>query len=259
MAATPQSERHVQAVMAALGILDCFEKEPALTLKQIIDLTGLTRNRIMRLTGTLEECGYLTRSGTGGRFRLGPKLLVLGKVYERNYDLIRLARPIVKKLARETGESASLYVIDGQYRLVLVREEGTQAVRYTVNEGQRLPLYAGASGKVLLAFGPESLSRDLIGRDRLESLTPNTIATGQDLAQELESIRAQGFAVSEAERNPDAASVAAPVFNHRQDLVGAMSIAGPISRMGTREQVEPAATVAAAAELSRLLGDPSEG
>lgn len=258
MTVTRQSERHVQAVMAALEILDCFEKEPSLTLMRIIELTGLTRNRIMRLTGTLEEGGYLSRDADGGPYRLGPKVLILGKVYEQNYDLVRLARPIVEALSRETGESASLYVIDGTERRVVVRKEGAQAVRYTVTEGQRLPLYAGASGKVLLAYGPESLRREFIERDQLEALTPETIAAGRDLARELEKVRAKGHADSYAERAADAASVAAPVFNHKRELVGALSIAGPVSRVDAWDKAGHAPKVIAAArELSRLLGDLS--
>ena len=135
-----QVSRHVDAVLAALAILDCFLKEPVLSLRQVIKMTGLTRNRIMRLAGSLEARGYLNLDFSPAKITLGPKCLRLGKVFESHLDLVSIARPILQRLAQETGESASLYMRDGMERVVVAREEGTQMIRYSVKEGQRMPL-----------------------------------------------------------------------------------------------------------------------
>lgn len=252
---TKQSSRHVHAVLAALDILECFEKEPFLSLKQLIDISGLTRNRVMRLSGTLEERGFLSRNIDTEKFTLGPKILVLGKILERNFDLVLLARPLLKQLAEKTGESSSLYAIDGFDRLVLAREESAHDIRYSVVEGQRLPLYAGAAGKVLLAFGPEEVKRKVLRQKSLDRLTPQTIVNRKVLEAELSKIRSRGYAFSHAERVPDAGSIAVPVFDHENLLVCAMGIAGPDSRVNSQTLSDFLTYVVETAEtLSKLLG-----
>ena len=117
-----ESSRHVEAVLKALAILDCFEIQQNLKVKQIHEMTKLNQSRILRLCGTLESMGYLIHDCDTGLYSLGPRVLSLGKIYELNNTLISLARPVLKKLARITGESASIYVVDGIKRLCLVRE-----------------------------------------------------------------------------------------------------------------------------------------
>jgi len=254
-APTRQTDRHVQSLLAALDLLDAFETRPRMTIREMMAATGMTRNRVMRLAGTLAARGYLAPEAEGANYRLGPRLAVLGRSYERHFDLVQLARPVLRALAEETGESASLYVIDGTERLVLAREETPREVRYTVTEGQRFPLHAGASGKVLLAFGPAALRREVLGREALPALAPGTVVDADRLGEELEQIRKAGVALSRAERSADAASAAAPVFGQRGELVGAVSIAGPVSRLRVARNAPAVARVAAAArELSALLG-----
>ena len=222
--------RHVESVLSALSLLDCFVSEPVLSVKQLIRMTGLTRNRVMRLCGTLEKGGYLIQDLEARNFSLGFQIMVLGKAFEKSNTLITIARPILKELAQNTGESASLYVLEGTKRLVLAREEGTQVIRYLVAEGQRLPIHAGASGKVLLAFSPEEVTRKLINDKKLTSFTPHTLTDPGVLRTELAKIRLAGYAFSQSERAADAASIAAPVFDHDNYLIGAISISGPVTR-----------------------------
>jgi len=225
-----QLDRHVEAVLAALDLMDCFLEQPLLSTKQIIDRTGMTRNRIMRLVGTLLHQGYLMEGPDPGSYTTGPKLLSLGKVFESNHNLLYLIRPVLKELALKTGESATFYIREGDERVVLAREEGTQAIRLYVSVGQRMDLHSGASGKVLLAWTPDSERDILLAKGMLKRYTDHTVTDAEILRKELEHIRQSGYAVSEGERNPDAFALAAPVFERKDHLVGAISIAGPISR-----------------------------
>ena len=250
-----QASRHVEAVLAALDLLDCFLKEPALSVKELMDMTALTRNRILRLTGTLEVRGYLNLDPGSRKMTLGPKCLRLGKAFESNLDLVSISRPSLYRLAQETGESASLYVRDGLERVVIAREEGTQVIRYSVTEGQHMALHAGAAGKVILAFSPEGIRKQILENDDLPSLTNYTITDKRKLATEIRKVFSKGYAVSLAEGFPDAASIAAPVFDHQMDLAGALSIAGPLSRFGSDVIEEKKhKVVVAAKQLSHLLG-----
>jgi len=246
--------RHVDAVLSALSILDCFLREPILSVKQLIDMTGLTRNRVMRLCGTLEKGGYLVQDCEARKFSLGFHIMVLGKAFDKSNNLVSIARPILKELAQNTGESASLYVLEGTKRLVLAREEGTQVIRYSVAEGQRLPIHAGASGKTILAFSPEDVTRRLINNKPLTRFTPHTVTDRVVLRAELVKIRSSGYAFSQSERALDAASIAAPVFNNENRLVGAISIGGPVSRFTSSRAAYLKQVLKAANEFSMRLG-----
>lgn len=250
-----QTDRHVEAVLAATDILECFLHSPELTIKQLMQKTGQTRNRVMRLAGTLEYRGYLVHDHETRAYGLGPMVMFLGKTFERNQSIVSLVRPYLRRLVRETGESASFYVREGLERVVLAREEGTQAVRYTVMEGQRMELYAGAGGKALLAFAPRDVTMNFLDKDVLPELTSNTITDPQSLAEELDKIRRTGVAVSFSERTQEVGAIAAPVFDYTARIIGAVGLAGPASRMknlvskqGTKIIVE------AAQELSKAFG-----
>ncbi len=247
--------RHVEVVLKALDILDCFQSRPVLTLKEIVDTTQMTRSRAMRLMGTLASRGYLIYEREHRRFHPGPRLFTLGKVFETHHTLIPLARPILRDLVRETGELASLYVIDGTERVALAREQGIHEISYTVSEGQRMELYAGAAGKVLLAHASPEIRNKVISVKSLKKLTPNTISSTAELSRQLEKIRSRGYSVSEGERALDVWSVAAPVFDHREKICCAIGITGPIYRISRTVRSDFIQTVIGKArELTRHLG-----
>lgn len=226
-----EATRHIESVLAALDVLDCFVKMTDLTIGNISSITGLNRSRVMRLTGTLEHRGYLIHDNEKGIFGPGPQLLFLGKAYEKNQILVSLARPILKRVAKETGETASLYVRDGMERVVLMREEGTQNLRFTIIEGERLELHAGAGSKVLLAWATKKIMAQFLEDTKFHPLTTNTIVDPHLFTKELEEIKSKGYAISRAERVNDAISLASPVFNYHAELVAAIAVIGPDKRM----------------------------
>jgi len=236
-AAAKEMGRHVEAVTKALDILDCFLTRPSLTLKDINHLTHLNRSRITRLAGTLASKGYLIYNSQEKQFHIGPRLLSLGKIFEANNTLVSLARPFLRELVQETGELASLYVIDGLERVALVREKGIHEVSYSVTEGQRMELYAGAAGKVLLAFASSDIQTEILTKKFLKRLTSRTMTDPDKLAKELEKIRLKGYACSEGERVSDVWSVAAPVFDHTKQICCSIGITGPLYRLPKKKQL----------------------
>jgi IclR family transcriptional regulator, KDG regulon repressor len=249
-----QTERHVEAVLAALDILECFLGAPELTTKELVAATGFTRNRVMRLAGTLAHRGYLVPDGTGA-YRTGPKVFALSREFESHNGVLALVRPLLRDLALQTGESASLYAREGLERVVLAREEGTQAIRHAVAEGQRMDLHAGAGGKVILAHSPPEVLAAVLRKGPLAARTPRTITSKRKLLAELEQVRRQGHAVSIGERAADACAVAAPVFGRGSELVGALAVSGPITRFTPETRGRYAQLlIAAARRVSAQLG-----
>jgi len=254
---TKEATRHVDAVFKALEILDCLVEEAPLSIAQIIQKTGLTRSRIMRLMGTLESKGYIIENHRKKVFNLGIRAAILGKAFERSNDLEKIVRPALKDLVDTTQESATYYVTDGVERIALLREEGQHAIRFSIHEGQHTPLHAGAAGKILLAFGPSDLFDQTISRNSLKRITPRTITDPGQLKKELDLIRARGYALSKGENVVDAYGLAAPVFNHEKQVLGAIGIAGPLNRLDEgRIDIRIKCVVRAAAQLSRRFGFP---
>jgi IclR family acetate operon transcriptional repressor len=173
---TPKgSAKQIESVDKALSILECFsEGVSGLFLKQLSEKTGMYKSRILHLCRTLMAHGFLFRQ-EDSLYRLGPKLMMFGKIYERSNSLISAARHILRELASITGESAKLFVIQGTKRICLVREKGTYPLGYYVEEGEGFELYAGAGGKVLLAYTSKEFRNQVLGEKVIERLTPTTI------------------------------------------------------------------------------------
>ena len=250
-----ESDRQIDTVAKALCLLDCFtDAEPELTLKQLSEKTGLYKSRIIRLGGTLAAHGYLIRTPMA-TYKLGPKLMTLGKVYERTNPLTAIARPVMKALSALTGESTKLFVIEGTKRLCLVRERGPSPLQYAINEGEVQELYAGAGGKLLLAFASETFQIEIIQRKR-QKFTDQTITDPDALLKELKIIRQQGYAFSKGELVSEVAGLAAPVYDYEGQVCAALNIAGPTQRFGTERCKKMLSQLLdAAQQLSLLLGN----
>jgi DNA-binding IclR family transcriptional regulator len=250
-----ESAKLIESVDKALSILECFsDSTPELSLKQLSEKTGLYKSRILRLCGTLIAHGFLIRL-EGSLYRLGPKLMMLGKVYKRSNSMISIARPILRELASITRETAKLYIIQGYKRICLVREKGTYPLSYHVEEGESFELYAGAGGKVLLAYSSKEFRDQVLGKKVLQRLTPNTIIERHQIEEEFTAIHDRGYALSQGEVFPEVAGIAAPVFDHMGDVCGAIAISGSIQRFTEdRKQKMLYSLLAAAEKLSKLMG-----
>ncbi|MEJ8562343.1 IclR family transcriptional regulator [Yoonia sp. GPGPB17] len=217
-----ESDRHVESVLSALAVLDCFESDEPLRLKDFHARTGLTRSRIIRLAGTLMHKGYLTQDKETSQYRLGPTLFRLSTLLSDRFgSLSARVRPTLVELVASTGLTAMFSVVGGRDRLILTKEEPDQAVRYTVKEGQQRAIHLGASGRVLLAFSRPSLASDI-----LDSLSLSEGAKAA-LYRDLEPIREKGFDLSESELTRHAFAVAVPVLANTGELQGALTLAGP--------------------------------
>jgi DNA-binding IclR family transcriptional regulator len=224
----------VAAVERALSILLCFEeKDRALSLAELARRTVLDKATVLRLARTLAADHFLVRTDDGA-WRLGPALVRLGTYYQGTFNLGQTVEPILDRLARSTGESAALYVREGEGRVCLFRQDSEQSIRHHVRVGSLLPLEQGAPGRVLLAFsGTEG--------------------------EPYEAIRSRGFHNTFGERDPQVASVAVPIFASENKLFGALAVTGPPNRFGDEAvQTYLAALRLASARLTLDLGgDPA--
>ena len=205
------------------------------TLADLVTRTGLARATTHRLAQALESHGLLIRDQSG-QWRPGPRL---SEYASANPDLmISLARPILTELRDATGESAQLFVRRGETRVCVAVAERTSGLRDTVPLGSALPLTAGSGAHVLLAWEPAELVSHLLGQAQFSARTLN-------------EVRRNGWSHSVAEREPGVASVSAPVFDRQGRVVAAVSISGPIQRLGRKPGLTYSNAVVLAAEKLR--------
>ncbi|WP_335340176.1 IclR family transcriptional regulator [Collimonas arenae] len=149
---------------------------------------------------------------------------------QEQVSLVRVARSHLRDIGGICNENVQVRVRDGLEMVCVARWESTQAIRVHTDVGNRRPLYAGASGKVLLAHAPQSVQQAVLG-GTLTRFTDNTIIDRQLLEQELQQVLAQGYAVSYAERSSGAVAIAAPIMDADGEVIAALGIAGPASRI----------------------------
>src|SRR4051794_3829419 len=218
----------------AVSILRAVAEEPA-TLAELVSRTGLPRATAHRLAVALE--GHrLVRRTTEGAWAPGPALAELGR---EGADIADLAGRHLVTLRDASGESAQFYVRDGAARVCIAAAERTSGLRDTVPVGARLPMTAGAAAHALLAFAPAGGGTPLL-------------PAGSFTARTLLEVRRRGWAHSIAEREPGVASLSAPVRDGAGAVLGAVSISGPVDRLGRRPSPEVVGAVLdAAAAIGR--------
>jgi DNA-binding IclR family transcriptional regulator len=237
------ARRGVGVLDRCVAILGAVEGG-ARSFTDIVEATALTRPTAHRLILGLEDHGFLVHVGGLG-YALGPRLLSLSTTAMRELPLRELAHPSLERLARSTGESAQLYVRDGDRRICVETAESESELRTIVDIGASLPLTQGSAGKVFLAWGTEHDQAFLL----------DAAQRGDRLAQQVARTRRRGWAESVAERAPGVASVSAPVFGPQEALLAVVSVSGPASRLGQlRAERYAPAVLEAAREIEEALG-----
>jgi len=215
----------------AVSVLRAAAAEPC-GLSELCARTGLPRATAHRLAVGLEVHGLLHR-GHDGRWRPGPALAELAP--GKGDPLLEAARAVLPRLRDLTSESVQLYRREGAQRVCVAAAEPASGLRDTVPVGARLPMTAGSGAKVLAAWAEPAVQRSLLTQ---ASFTE----------QALLEVRRRGWAHSVAEREPGVASVSAPVRDGGGQVVAAVSVSGPVERIGRRTGPQWAADLLAAAE-----------
>ncbi|GFG76580.1 IclR family transcriptional regulator [Mycobacterium botniense] len=215
----------------AVGVLHTIAESPC-ALAELCDRTGLPRATAHRLAVGLERHRLLARDDEG-RWQLGPAITELAAHIDD--PLLAAGAVVLPQLRETTGESVQLYRREGTTRVCVAALEPPAGLRDTVPVGARLPMTAGSGAKVLLAYSDTATQ---------QAVLPAAKFSEHALAE----VRRRGWAQSVAEREPGVASVSAPVRDANGQVIAAISVSGPIDRMGRRPGARWAADLLAAAE-----------
>ena len=228
-------------------VLLVFASEPqSLGVSEISRRLGLSKTVVHRILKSLVSRNLVAFDVKTRGYTLGAATAALGALALRDRDLRRTAMPVLRRLQQETGETTTVSEVVGTARVYLDQVPSPKEVKMTVELGRPFPLHAGGSSKAILAFGPPEL-RQFVLAGPLIALTPQTITKHVELEAELLRVETDRTAVSFGERQPGAASVAAPVIGLDGDAIGAISACGPIDRFDeeTIEQLRPLVETAA--------------
>lgn len=217
-----------------LDVMRCFAERPEpMTVAEASKRTGLSRSAVRRCLHTLAKLGYAAQVGQS--YALRPKTLSLGHAYLSSDRLAIVAQPVLDQLRDGIGESCSLGVRDGDELFYIARSPAAGIMTIALTVGSRLPLYCTSMGRVLLAAAPRPDVETYLDRVERTARTERTQTDRRLLADILDRVREEGFAIVDQELELGLRSVAVPVFDRNQQVVAALNVGTQAARIPLAE------------------------
>jgi IclR family KDG regulon transcriptional repressor len=246
----------IEAVDRALLVLEALAERPDIGVTELAKQLGFTKTLTFRLLQTLEERGFVAKDDGQAHYTLGYRLAYLGSCVDERQSVVVAASSIIDKLRDQTDENINLIVRDGTRILILATRESRQSMRLFAQVGRRGPLHAGGGSTLLLAYAPNDIIDDVLAAP-LKRYTPATVTDPDKLRAILGTIRENGFHLAQDDLDIGAYSIAVPVLGAHNEVVAALSVAGPNARLDpARQESHLSAARAAAALISARLGRP---
>lgn len=230
----------VRSIRRALDILSLLtDDKPVVSIRDVTDSTGLPKTTVLRLVHTLEQSGLLW--ATAGGYMAGPGLWRWAYLARRSWQLPPETKAAMRELGARHAETVNLYVLRDTSRVCVAQEESPRALRHVVQVGDELPLWGGASAKVLLSDAPEEVLA------RVARRSPGGEAHLETLLRWAAEVRRDGYAVSHGEREEGISAVAVPVTGRSGSVVAALALSGPAFRFSADRVAEFSADLKLAA------------
>ena len=207
--------------------------EPELTLEEMARKLEIGQSTAYRLVHTLMVEGFIVRDLSTKSYRLSASLLALGHTLIKKEKLYHMSIDNIENLAERTGETAHIGILKDYQLLYLLKIDSTHPVHLLSHAGKKNPLHCTSTGQVLLAYQEQPTIEHVIERG-LPSFTAKTITDPLKLKDLLHKIRTKGYAVSKEELHEGVVSISSPVMNRKSNIIAAVSIAGPSSRINDR-------------------------
>jgi DNA-binding IclR family transcriptional regulator len=219
----------VRTTEKTLTLIDeLMDREPC-GVTELADEVQMGKSAVHNHLTTLQKHGYVLK--TDGKYQLGLKFLEVGGSTRKFMEFYQVAEPEVESLANKTDELANLLVEEQGMGVYLMRAKGEEAVDLDTYAGLRTHLHTTALGKAILAYLSEARVEEIIEQRSLEPKTPRSIDSREQLFDALEDVRERGYAIDDGERLEGLRCIAAPVKNSSGNVLGAISVSAPASRV----------------------------
>lgn len=245
----------VRSVDRALQVLEILARDGEASLGALSREIGVHKSTVSRLVEVLARHDLVAVPDAAGGYRLGVGCLRLASATAGGLDVSTVAQSVCDGLAAELDETCNVAILSDGMAVNVCQAEGSTTIGTRNWIGQSTSPHATSNGKVLLAHLSNGELRDVLVGRRLVRFTEHTITTRAELREELSTIRDHGYAYAREEYEQGLQAVAAPIRDHTDRVIAALSAAGPVYRLSDAEfpRVRDA-VIRAAAEVSRRLG-----
>jgi IclR family acetate operon transcriptional repressor len=246
----------VQSLTRGLSILEALGKaEGGLTLTDIAHRVALAPSTAHRLLSTLEKMGYVYQAGDLGLWYVGLQAFAVGTTFLSNRDFVAQSHPYMRRLMEQSGETANLGILDGTEAVFIDQVQCREMMRTIVKLGSRVPLHASGVGKAIFASLPDEQIDAILKVKGLPRITDNTITSPETMWATVRVIRQRGWSFDDEEHAIGTRCVASPIYDEHAEVLGAISLAGPSSRLPDPRIKQLGPLVAhTAEEITKKLG-----
>jgi IclR family acetate operon transcriptional repressor len=246
----------VQSLTRGLSILECLAKaEGGLTLTDVAHRAVLAPSTAHRLLATLEKMGFVYQAGDLGLWYVGLQAFTVGSSFLASRDFVAQSHPYMRRLMEQSGETANLGILDGTEAVFVDQVQCREMMRTIVKLGSRVPLHASGVGKAIFASLADEQIDAILKVKGLPRITENTITSPETMWASVRVIRQRGWSFDDEEHAVATRCVAAPIYDEHAEPLGAISLAGPSSRLPDVRIKQLGPLVAhTAEELTKRLG-----
>lgn len=249
------SQNTIKSLDRAMEVFEFLSEAQGKSLAMISSEMGQSAATVYRILVTLEGRGLVEFDPSEQLWYIGAQAFVIGARFLRRTSLVDRARPILRKLMEETGETANLGIEREGAVLFISQVETHATIRAFFPPGTLSPMHASGVGKVLLAQMDEDRLDRILTAQRFERFTKYTLTDLGHLRENLIEVREVGYSVDDEEKNLGMRCIAAPVFDVSDEAVAGISVSGPISRVGEGDVSHLSRAVKDAAQaLSLAIG-----
>ncbi|MEG0450713.1 MAG: IclR family transcriptional regulator [Lysinibacillus sp.] len=243
-----------KTVVRSMDILNLFIDHTELSFQEVIEQSGIPKTTAFRMLKSLEEMELLEK-GIDAKYRLGILFLKFGHLVSMRQDVRKIAYPIMNALHNDVKEAVNLIVRDGNEAMYIEKVDTKQKVRLYTAIGRKSPLYAGACSRAVLSFLPDDEIKEYLESIELEGFATGTITDKETLYEAIAQARKLGYTISHSELENHTSAIAAPIFDHKGEVIAAMSIAGlEANYQGADVEVFFYKLKKATTEISKQLG-----
>ena len=246
----------VQSLSRSLAVLNALSlSDHGMTLTDVAQTVGLPPSTAHRLLTTLQQDRFVRFDSERSVWLVGVQAFIVGNAFVRSRDFVAVARPFMRRLMEESGETVNLAVEDQGEAIFLAQVECRAMMRALGTPGSRVPLHCSGVGKALLSAIDEAQVAKTLQRHGLQRVTDKTIDTPAKLRTELDRVRATGYAFDDEEHAVGLRCVASVIYNEHSEPLAGVSLSGPAARVtDARVPVLGALVAKVAQEITAALG-----
>lgn len=253
--AEPGKKQLIGALTKGLIIIETLMECDQIGVTELSKVLNVNKSSAYRLLSTLQERDFVEQDPGTGKYKLGMKLARFRMKILEGIDLRKISLPFLKRLTETTRETSTISIMNEYQGIVVEKQDSPEKISANIVIGLIEPLYCTALGKIHMASLPEEEQERLLASLNLIDYTPKTLTDKAQILEEIKRVKTRGLAIDDEEYSLGMRCLAAPVYNHKSEVIAAMGISGPVSRIRTEKLQDLSAIVKKAAlDLSHHLG-----